>query len=106
MVNTTHIRYSIAFVVLLVGVLWFVVVRAAFNPEINYQGKLTNTSDVAVNDGHYNMRFRLYTAPTGEVRFGRRHCVTHPTREQRVTVLVRIVVPNLSVVFSLYFSGM
>lgn len=33
--------------------------RAAFNPEINYQGKLTNTSDTPVTDGFYNMQFRL-----------------------------------------------
>lgn len=38
---------------------------AAFNPEINYQGKLTNNSNVAVADGQYHMRFRLYTAVTG-----------------------------------------
>jgi hypothetical protein len=29
------------------------------NPEINYQGKLTNSSGVAVADGTYNMRFWL-----------------------------------------------
>ncbi|NTV21962.1 MAG: DUF5011 domain-containing protein [Candidatus Yonathbacteria bacterium] len=53
------------FVTFLIGVSAFVVVRAAFNPEINYQGKLTNTSNVAVNNGDYNIRFRLYTVPSG-----------------------------------------
>ena len=34
---------------------------AAFNKEINYQGKLTNASNVAVANGSYNIRFKLYT---------------------------------------------
>jgi len=37
--------------------------RAASYPEINYQGKLTNTSNVAVPDGTYHMRFWLLTSP-------------------------------------------
>jgi hypothetical protein len=41
------------------------VAEAAFNPAINYQGKLTDASDVTVADGDYNMQFRLYTAATG-----------------------------------------
>ncbi len=39
--------------------------RAAINKQINYQGKLTDTSNQAVEDGDYNMTFRLYTTPTG-----------------------------------------
>ncbi len=38
---------------------------AQVNPEINYQGKLTDTSDAAVSDADYFMRFRLYDALTG-----------------------------------------
>jgi len=38
---------------------------AAFNPEINYQGKLTNASNVAVSNGTYEIEFNLYTQPTG-----------------------------------------
>src|SRR3989339_178939 len=38
--------------------------HAAINPEINYQGKLTNASNVAVADGTYNMRFWLLTSPS------------------------------------------
>jgi|GEM_PF-6703516 len=34
-------------------------VLAAFNTEINYQGKLTDTSNAAVSDGDYNFKFRL-----------------------------------------------
>src|SRR3989344_2324430 len=36
-------------------------VLAAVNQQINYQGKLTNSSNVAVSDGNYIMKFRLYT---------------------------------------------
>ena len=32
---------------------------------INYQGKITNTSGVAVADGTYDVEFKLYDAPTG-----------------------------------------
>ncbi|HEY4490273.1 MAG TPA: hypothetical protein VJC12_03435, partial [Candidatus Paceibacterota bacterium] len=38
---------------------------AAFNQQINYQGKLTNSSNVAVADGTYHMMFRLYSTLTG-----------------------------------------
>ncbi len=38
---------------------------AAINKEINYQGKLLNTLNETVNDGSYNLRFRLYTASSG-----------------------------------------
>lgn len=33
--------------------------RAALNEQINYQGKLTNSSNVAVSDGDYNIQVRL-----------------------------------------------
>jgi hypothetical protein len=39
-------------------------VQAATNPQINYQGKLTNSTGVAVPDGTYNMRFWLLTSPS------------------------------------------
>jgi hypothetical protein len=42
-------------------------VFAAIPTQINYQGKLTNSSGVTVTDGTYNMRFKLYTTPTGGV---------------------------------------
>ena len=42
----------------------FAVVSAAPNLQINYQGKLTNTSDVAVANGSYNLRFKLCTGST------------------------------------------
>ncbi|MFA5023074.1 MAG: hypothetical protein WC537_02285, partial [Candidatus Paceibacterota bacterium] len=39
--------------------------HAAFNQQINYQGKLTNASGVAVPDASYTMVFKLYDAATG-----------------------------------------
>ena len=39
--------------------------HAAYNPEINYQGKLANASNVAVADGQYPIIFSLYSAATG-----------------------------------------
>ncbi|MEK7185184.1 MAG: tail fiber domain-containing protein [Patescibacteria group bacterium] len=39
--------------------------EAAFNPQINYQGKLLDSADDAVADGTYHMRFKLYTVATG-----------------------------------------
>ncbi len=38
---------------------------AAFNSQINYQGKLTDTAGDPVADGDYLMIFRLYTSATG-----------------------------------------
>ena len=33
--------------------------------KMNYQGRLTTSGGVALADGNYNMRFRLYTTPAG-----------------------------------------
>ncbi len=41
------------------------VAQAAINKQINYQGKLTNASNVAVANGSYNVRFKLYTQVSG-----------------------------------------
>lgn len=41
------------------------VVSAAINPEIDYQGKLANSSGVAVSNGNYNIEFKLYTVASG-----------------------------------------
>ncbi|MCA9363914.1 hypothetical protein KC727_01735, partial [Candidatus Kaiserbacteria bacterium] len=52
---------------LVIGVLLFgfaALSVAAPNYEINYQGKLTDTSGAAVADGTYNMRFWLLTTPS------------------------------------------
>ena len=39
--------------------------EAAFNKQINYQGKLTTSAGVAVANGTYNMEFILYSVSTG-----------------------------------------
>ncbi len=39
----------------------FYFAEALFNKQINYQGKLTDASNVAVANGNYNMEFKLYT---------------------------------------------
>ncbi len=41
------------------------VAKAAINQEINYQGKLTAPTGIAVADNTYNMEFKLYTTATG-----------------------------------------
>ena len=41
------------------------VANAAFNQQINYQGKLANSSSSTVPNGKYSIRFKLYTVPTG-----------------------------------------
>lgn len=38
---------------------------AAINEKINYQGKLTDSNNIIVPDGAYDMVFSLYTAPSG-----------------------------------------
>jgi hypothetical protein len=40
-------------------------VFAAFNPEINYQGKLVTATNSIVPDGTFNIRFKLYTTLSG-----------------------------------------
>ena len=56
------------FVLLLIGLLVFLglfghwTAEAAPNQQINYQGKLTDTSGAAVADGTYNMQFWLLTS--------------------------------------------
>jgi len=40
-------------------------VNAAINPEINYQGRLLNSSSNSVSDGDYNIQFKLYTVASG-----------------------------------------
>jgi hypothetical protein len=61
-------NFSISFfliAILFISSLGFSFVDAAFNKQINYQGKLTNLSGVAVADGLYNMEFKLMTVSSG-----------------------------------------
>lgn len=58
-------RKIFVILVIFVFILSFSFSQAAFNKQINYQGKLTNASGVAVTNGTYNMEFALYTVSTG-----------------------------------------
>jgi hypothetical protein len=60
---------SILTITIIVGNIFLYTTKtsAAFNAHINYQGKLTNSSNVAVADGLYDVEFKLYTQPTGGV---------------------------------------
>ena len=49
--------------ILMLGI--FSIAFSSFNPEINYQGKLTDSAGVAVADDDYNMEFKLYTVSSG-----------------------------------------
>lgn len=63
--NFTQRHIQLLFAGLLVLAVFFIstiLANAAINKEINYQGKLTNSSGVTVSDGTYNMEFKLYTA--------------------------------------------
>ena len=60
------VRATIAGIFGLAG--FFILISVAFaapNPQINYQGKITNSSNVALADGSYQVVFSLYTVPTG-----------------------------------------
>lgn len=64
-VARTMIFLSIA---LAVGAFWFMPVRqteAAINPQINFQGKLTNPDGTNVADGSYSIMFSLYSVASG-----------------------------------------
>jgi hypothetical protein len=51
------------------------VASAAFNPEINYQGRLLDAVGDAVADDTYNMQFKLHTALSGgSVVWTETHC--------------------------------
>ncbi|MCA9361267.1 hypothetical protein KC845_01775 [Candidatus Kaiserbacteria bacterium] len=52
-------------VVLLLSIFALSSLVFAQSPTINYQGKLTDASGVAVPDGPYEIEFKLYTVPTG-----------------------------------------
>ncbi len=47
-----------------VTLLWVVPASAQFNEQINYQGRLLDSTGSAVADGTYAMSFRLYTVAT------------------------------------------
>ena len=58
-------KQIVASAIVLVSLFGFNSASAAFNNEINYQGKLSNSLNAIVTDGNYNIRFKLYTTQTG-----------------------------------------
>ena len=54
----------VAVCTLLLGIVKTAPVHAAINPQINFQGKLTNPDSTNVTNGTYSIRFRIYTDPT------------------------------------------
>jgi len=59
-------------IMLATGFAFYVKATSSFNQEINYEGKLTDTSGVAILDGNYCMKFAIYdtactTAPCSGV---------------------------------------
>ncbi len=74
--KTAKARAALVFFSLLLNLVSPLAVLAAITPQINYQGKLTDSTGVAVATGNYNFTFRLYSAASGgsplwsEVRSG------------------------------------
>ena len=60
----------------------FSVTSAAFNKQINIQGRLTDSFGSVVADGTYNMRFKLYATSTGGTALWTETC----TSTNRVTI--------------------
>lgn len=52
--------FVIIFALLLNSLYPLTTIASTFNKQINYQGRLTNSSGVSVTDGTYNMEFKLY----------------------------------------------
>ncbi|HTK32997.1 MAG TPA: hypothetical protein VL335_00410, partial [Candidatus Paceibacterota bacterium] len=61
----TGAALALAFMFGSCGMLFVPQAHAAINQQINYQGKLTNASNIAVADGSYTASFSLYTTATG-----------------------------------------
>ncbi|MFH1894285.1 MAG: hypothetical protein ABH813_00040, partial [Patescibacteria group bacterium] len=53
-----------------------VVTHASFNEQINFQGKLTDSNNVAVENGNYNFQFDLYTTDTAGSSLWTELCTT------------------------------
>src|SRR5688572_5474738 len=57
---------SLAVLAVLLFVLAPMRTKAAINPQINFQGKLTNPDGTNVADGSFSIRFRIYTDPSAD----------------------------------------
>ncbi|MEK7585872.1 MAG: tail fiber domain-containing protein, partial [Patescibacteria group bacterium] len=65
--KTTRVKnfFTVLLIVLILVGISSQLAQAVFNKQINYQGKLTNSSGVAVANGDYNMEFKLMTVASG-----------------------------------------
>jgi formylglycine-generating enzyme required for sulfatase activity len=50
--------------------------KGSFNAQINYQGKLTSSADVAAESGNWNIEFKLYATSTGGSAIWTETCTT------------------------------
>ena len=59
----TKILYKL--IIIFIGLVFFAFpVLSSFNAQLNYQGKLTDSSNTAVTDGDYNIEFKLWDSAT------------------------------------------
>jgi len=65
-ISAKNFYLKIQFLIVVLAFIFFTnPAYSAFNEQINYQGKLTDSSNQAVSDGSYNMEFKLYNASSG-----------------------------------------
>nr|HPM08485.1 hypothetical protein [Candidatus Pacearchaeota archaeon] len=65
-ISAKNFYLKIQFLIVVLAFIFFTnPAYSAFNEQINYQGKLTDSSNQAVSDGSYNMEFKLYDASSG-----------------------------------------
>ncbi len=59
-------RYILILISLIAGIILgiFSITHASFNPQVNYQAKLTDSSNIAVTDNDYNIEFKLWNDST------------------------------------------
>ena len=61
----SRLRLVIVIGIVLASASFFGIAKADFNQQINYQGKLTDTTDSPVTDGVYHFTFKLFDVATG-----------------------------------------
>ncbi|MFA6437584.1 MAG: hypothetical protein WC242_05275 [Candidatus Paceibacterota bacterium] len=72
---STKILYIAGIVVAGIFVIAFFA-KGSFNAQINYQGKLTDTSDIPATSGNWNIEFKLYATSTGGAAIWTETCTT------------------------------
>ena len=64
----------------------FGVIQAGFNEQINFQGKLTDSNNLAVEDDDYNFEFSLWNHATDTATSTYRKWVETCTTTEQITV--------------------